>query len=140
MSQASPPRVVVNRQRLLERFLRYVRIETTADPASDSYPSSICQRDLSTILCEELREMTITDAELDENALVWGTVPATDGGTSPTVALVAHVDTSPEAPRARSGNAISVDSSHSTDSALSQKWSNRMCPGTSVSSWNPPLA
>jgi tripeptide aminopeptidase len=42
--------------------------------------------------------MTIEDGHQDEHALVWGTVPATDGGTSPTVALVAHLDTSPEAP------------------------------------------
>ncbi len=44
--------------------------------------------------------MSITDAIQDENALVWGTVPATDGGSSPTVALVAHLDTSPESPGA----------------------------------------
>ncbi len=42
--------------------------------------------------------MSVTDAHQDDNALVWGTVPATDGGQSPTIALVAHVDTSPEAP------------------------------------------
>ncbi|MEM8665925.1 MAG: peptidase T [Planctomycetota bacterium] len=91
-------RVVVNRQRLLDRFLRYVRIGTPADPGSETYPSSECQRELGNVLADELREMTITDAHQDENALVWGTVPATDGDTSPTVALVAHVDTSPESP------------------------------------------
>ncbi|MDG2220003.1 MAG: peptidase T [Rubripirellula sp.] len=91
-------RVSINRQRLLDRFLRYVRVGTSADPSSGTYPSSESQRELGKLLTEELRAMTIQDAHQDEHALVWGTVPATDGDTSPTVALVAHVDTSPEAP------------------------------------------
>lgn len=93
--------VHINRQRLLERFLRYVRVGTSADPANSAYPSSDGQRELGKLLCEELAALSITDAHQDEHALVWGTVPATDGGTSPTVALVAHVDTSPEAPGER---------------------------------------
>lgn len=103
MNQASPQnspraRVRINRQRLLDRFLRYVRVGTPADPSSNAYPSSESQRELGRLLASELQEMSIEDAHQDEHALVWGTVPATDGGASPTVALVAHVDTSPEAP------------------------------------------
>ncbi len=98
MTQANQHRVEINRKRLLDRFLRYVRVGTAANPNNDAYPSSPSQRELGQMLCEELAEMTIDDAHQDENALVWGTVPATDGGSSPTVALVAHVDTSPEAP------------------------------------------
>ncbi len=98
MTTAKEHRVEINRERLLDRFLRYVRVGTAADPGSDAYPSSPSQRDLGRMLCKELVEMTIADAHQDDNALVWGTVPATDGGSSPTVALVAHVDTSPEAP------------------------------------------
>lgn len=97
-AESESQRVQVNRQRLLDRFLRYVRIGTSADPHSDDYPSSETQRELSKVLADELREMTISDAEIDEHALVWGTVPATDDGSSPAVALVAHVDTSPESP------------------------------------------
>ncbi|MFG0261381.1 MAG: peptidase T [Novipirellula sp. JB048] len=97
------PPVTINASRLLERFLRYVRIDTAADLHSDRYPSTEKQRTLARLLAEELREMSISDAEMDVNALVWGTVPATDGaasgrGDSPVVALVAHMDTSPEAP------------------------------------------
>jgi tripeptide aminopeptidase len=95
---ALPKQVTINRQRLLDRFLRYVRCGTAANPKSPAYPSSESQRELGKLLTEELRAMTIQDAHQDENALVWGTVPATDGGASPAVALVAHVDTSPEAP------------------------------------------
>lgn len=95
---ADPVRITINRDRLLERFLRYVRVGTSADPHSGDYPSSASQRVLGEMLCQELQEMSVTDAHQDEHALVWGTVPASAGGTSPTVALVAHVDTSPEAP------------------------------------------
>jgi tripeptide aminopeptidase len=90
--------VVINRTRLLERFLRYVRVGTAANPRSDKYPSSPGQCELAGLLREELAAMTLDDVQLDEHALVWGTVPATDGGSSPTVALLAHLDTSPEAP------------------------------------------
>jgi tripeptide aminopeptidase len=53
------------------------------------------------MLCDELSRMGITDALVDEHSLVWGTIPATHGGQSPVVALVAHMDTSPEAPSHR---------------------------------------
>ncbi|MCL4155129.1 UNVERIFIED_CONTAM: hypothetical protein GTU68_020369, partial [Idotea baltica] len=84
--------------RLLERFLRYVRVGTSADPTSNTYPSSPEQADLNRILRDELLAMSVTDANQDENALTWGTIPATNGGGTPTVAVVAHVDTSPDAP------------------------------------------
>ncbi len=90
--------VMINRQRLLDRFLRYVRVGSAADPKVDCYPSSPGQRELGQILCQELAAMSVTDAHQDDNALVWGTVPATDPVPSPTVALLAHIDTSPESP------------------------------------------
>lgn len=89
----------INRARLLDRFLRYVQIETTADPASDTYPSSECQRELGRTLAEELRAMSAEGVYQDEHALVYAEVPSTIGKVdAPTVALVAHVDTSPDAP------------------------------------------
>ena len=90
--------VPINQQRLLDRFLRYVKVSTPADPHSSEYPSSECQRELGKLLLDELIAMSAVDAHQDENALVWGTVPATNGADQPTVALVAHMDTSPEAP------------------------------------------
>lgn len=90
--------VPINRQRLLDRFLRYVRVATTADPTADTYPSSSGQTELAELLRGELAAMSVDNVHVDENSLVWATVPATDGGTSPTVALLAHLDTSPEAP------------------------------------------
>ncbi|SMP44261.1 tripeptide aminopeptidase [Neorhodopirellula lusitana] len=83
--------------RLLERFLRYVRVETTANPEATSYPSSEGQRELAQILANELSAMGLDDVQLTEDALVIATIPATIEGDLPVVALVAHMDTSPDA-------------------------------------------
>jgi tripeptide aminopeptidase len=82
---------------VLERFLRYVRIDTQSDRDSEIYPSTARQLDLSRLLLDELRGLGL-EAELTENGYVLATLPAvgTEGG--PTVGLLAHVDTSPDAP------------------------------------------
>jgi tripeptide aminopeptidase len=84
----------------LERFLRYVRIDTQADPSSTTVPSSAKQLDLSRLLVRELHELGLADAELDEHGYVFATVPATIAGGVPTIALLAHVDVAPDAPAA----------------------------------------
>ncbi len=86
----------MNSSRLLERFLRYVRIDTTAGDSTATYPSSPGQLVLGKLLAEELRQMGASDVEQDAHGLVWGTVPATNGKAGPVVAFNAHVDTSPE--------------------------------------------
>src|SRR4051794_33892829 len=80
---------------LLDRFLRYIRVGTTADEKSTTYPSSPGQLVLGKMLAEELRALGIADAEQDAHGIVWGTVPGNVEG-APVVAFVAHVDTSPE--------------------------------------------
>ena len=77
--------------------------EHPPNPTTDAYPSSEGQRQLGRMLCDELAAMSVADAKQDENALVWGTVPASDGGGSPTVALVAHSTRHPRRPVIRSG-------------------------------------
>jgi tripeptide aminopeptidase len=76
---------------VLERFLRYVRIDSTSDQDADTYPSTAKQRDLGELLERELRELGLEDAELTEHGYVFATVPGTAG---PTVGLIAHMDTS----------------------------------------------
>jgi tripeptide aminopeptidase len=79
----------------LERFLRYVRIDTQAAYGSDTYPSTLKQLDLSRLLVEELHEIGLDDAELTEHGYVFATLPGT-AEDAPTVGLIAHVDTTPE--------------------------------------------
>jgi tripeptide aminopeptidase len=88
----------INRQRLLERFLRYVQIATPADPQSETYPSSSGQVVLGKLLVAELQRMGAADAHQDAHALVWANIPATVSHPCATVLLNAHLDTSPEAP------------------------------------------
>jgi tripeptide aminopeptidase len=94
---SSDNHLVINHSRLLERFLQYVRIDSTADPDSGTYPSSPGQWELGKLLVSQLDRMSLEDVHQDDNGLVWATIPATDGGGSATVALFAHLDTSPEA-------------------------------------------
>jgi tripeptide aminopeptidase len=81
----------------LERFLRYVRIDTQSARESDTYPSTLKQLELSRVLEGELRALGLEDVELTEHGYVLATLPGADG---PTVGLLAHVDTSPDAPGA----------------------------------------
>jgi len=82
----------------LERFLRYVRIDTQADPVSEAVPSTAKQLDLSRLLVAELQELGLEDAELDEQSYVLATLPASTDRDTPTIALFAHVDVAYDAP------------------------------------------
>jgi tripeptide aminopeptidase len=81
---------------LLERFLRYVRVDTQSKRDREQSPSTPGQLDLSRMLVEELREAGLDDAELDDNGYVMATLPGTANGDAPTIGLIAHVDTSPD--------------------------------------------
>ncbi|MGB3008384.1 MAG: tripeptide aminopeptidase PepT, partial [Chitinophagaceae bacterium] len=79
-----------------ERFLRYVQVDTQSDPQSVSFPSTEKQKDLSKILVQELLQMGITDAHLDEWGYVYATIPSTTDKKVPVVCFCAHVDTAPD--------------------------------------------
>ena len=81
---------------LLDRFLRYVRIDTQSDENSTASPSTAKQLELSRLLAEECRELGLDDVSLDEHGIVMATVPATVGHEAPMIVWNAHVDTSPE--------------------------------------------
>src|SRR3954469_17483590 len=81
---------------LLERFLRYVRIDTQSQRDRTQSPSTPGQLDLSRLLVTELKAIGLLDAALDANGYVTATLP----GGGPVVGLIAHVDTSPDAPGA----------------------------------------
>lgn len=79
-----------------ERFLRYVQIDTQSDPTSPTCPSTEKQKNLGKVLVEELLAMGITDAHMDENGYVYGTIPATTTKNVPVVCFCSHMDTSPD--------------------------------------------
>lgn len=77
------------------RFLKYVQIDTTADPASITFPSSLKQKDLSKVLLQELLELGL-EAEMDEWGYVFGTIPSNVAHEVPVVCFCSHVDTAPD--------------------------------------------
>lgn len=78
------------------RFVRYAQVDTQSDPTSDTQPTTAKQKDLSRILVEELKQIGISDAELDEHGYVYATIPATTGKDVPVLCFCAHVDTAPD--------------------------------------------
>ncbi|MDB5088361.1 MAG: pepT [Mucilaginibacter sp.] len=80
-----------------DRFLRYVIIDTQSDPASESIPSTEKQKDLGHILINELLEIGVTDAHLDEFGYIYATIPSnTDKESVPVICFCSHMDTAPD--------------------------------------------
>jgi tripeptide aminopeptidase len=81
---------------VVERFLRYVKIDTQSDPVSSSYPSTEKQKNLGKILVEELKEMGVKDAKLDRFGYVYATIPSNTKKKVPVICFCSHMDTSPD--------------------------------------------
>ncbi|RYX99435.1 MAG: peptidase T [Bradyrhizobiaceae bacterium] len=81
---------------VLERFLRYVVIDTQSDPASPTCPSTAKQKDLGALLARELRDLGLADAHLDALGYVYATIPATSDKSVPVICFCSHMDTSPD--------------------------------------------
>lgn len=79
-----------------ERFLRYARIDTQSDASSPTCPSTEKQKDLGGLLAQELRDLGLTDAHMDEHGYVYATVPATSDKAVPVICFCSHMDTSPD--------------------------------------------
>ena len=79
-----------------ERFLKYISVDTTSDPSSDTFPSTGSQLDFAALLVEEMKEMGLQDVSCDENGYVFGTLPATiTDYHGPVLGFIAHMDTAP---------------------------------------------
>ena len=85
-------------EKILDRFLRYVSIDTQSDENSESQPSAAKELDLLKLLCKELNDMGV-EATLDEYGYVMGTIPSNIDKKAPAIGFIAHVDTSPAASR-----------------------------------------
>lgn len=83
-------------EKILDRFLRYVTIDTQSDENSESQPSAAKELDLLKLLCKELNDMGV-EATLDEYGYVMGTLPSNIDKKVPAIGFIAHVDTSPDA-------------------------------------------
>ena len=83
-------------EKILDRFLRYVAIDTQSDENSESQPSAAKDLDLLKLLCKELNDMGV-EATLDEYGYVMGTLPSNIDKKVPAIGFIAHVDTSPDA-------------------------------------------
>ena len=83
-------------EKILDRFLRYVSIDTQSCETSESQPSTAKQLDLLRLLRDELLALGV-EASLDEYGYVMGTIPASEGVTAPKLGFIAHVDTAPDA-------------------------------------------
>ena len=81
---------------VLDRFLRYVQIDTQSDPASPTQPSTEKQKTLSRLLVSELQAIGFADAEMDSNGYVYATVPANTDKDVPVICFCSHVDTAPD--------------------------------------------
>ena len=83
-------------EQLIDRFLRYVSVDTQSNPESESQPSAAKELDLLKMLQDELEAMGV-EAELDEYGYVMATIPSNCGKDVPAVGFIAHVDTAPDA-------------------------------------------
>jgi tripeptide aminopeptidase len=81
---------------VIERFLRYVKIDTKSDPNSDTCPSTEKQFNLANELVKELKEIGLQDVSVDENGYVMATLPSNTDKEVPTIGFIAHMDTSPD--------------------------------------------
>lgn len=81
---------------VLEKFLRYIAVDTMSEPEKETIPSTEKQKDLAKMLAEELRSMGANEVKMDEHGYVYGTIPATCTDKKiPVLGFIAHMDTAP---------------------------------------------
>ncbi len=86
------------KQNLIDRFLRYVAVDTQSDPAGETTPSSAKQLVLAQMLADELRTIGVPEVSLDQHGYVMASIPSNSDKHVPAVGFIAHMDTSPEMP------------------------------------------
>ncbi len=86
----------MNKQKIIDRFIKYVTIDTESNPNNPNFPSTEKQWDLAHLLVKELQEIGLDDVSLDENCYIMATLPSNLTYEVPTIGFVAHIDTSPD--------------------------------------------
>ena len=87
---------MITKNDIINRFVKYVTIDTESDPNNAEFPSSKKQWDLAKVLEEELKAIGLQDVELDSNCYLMATLPSNIEKETPTVGFIAHIDTSPD--------------------------------------------
>lgn len=83
-------------QKIIDRFVKYVQVDTQSDPNNPAFPSTEKQWDLAHILVDELKEIGLQEVTLDENCYIMATLPSNVDFKVPTIGFIAHIDTSPD--------------------------------------------
>jgi len=86
------------KEKLINRFSKYLSFPTTSNDASETYPSTSEQLVLGDFLVEELKLLGLTEVEKDQNGYVTATLPANTDVTAPVIGFIAHIDTAPDMP------------------------------------------
>lgn len=87
---------MINKQRIIDRFIGYITIDTQSDPESQTTPSTEKQWVLARKLADELKEMGMTEVSIDDHAYVMATLPANVPHQVPVIGFISHFDTSPD--------------------------------------------
>ena len=87
---------MLDRNRIVDRFISYVKIDTESDPTSNTTPSTAKQWDLANKVAEELKNIGMSDVSIDENAYIMATLPSNVTHEVPTIGFISHFDTSPD--------------------------------------------
>ena len=83
-------------QKIIDRFVKYITVDTQSDPDNPAFPSTEKQWDLAHILVDELKEIGMQDVTLDDNCYIMATLPSNVDFKVPTIGFIAHIDTSPD--------------------------------------------
>ncbi len=86
----------LNKQQILDRFLKYVSIDTQSDDTSTTFPSTTKQFEMLNLLHDQLKAFGLADVSIDSNGYVMGTLPSNTSKKVPVIGFVSHVDTSPD--------------------------------------------
>lgn len=83
-------------QHIIDRFTKYITIDTQSDPENKAFPSTEKQWDLAKVLVEDLKQIGLKDVTLDDNCYIMATLPSNVDYKVPTIGFIAHIDTSPD--------------------------------------------
>ena len=86
----------MSKQHIIDRFLRYVKIDTQSDPSSNTTPSTEKQWNLAYMLAEELKEIGMKQVTIDDNGYIMATLPSNVEQAVPIIGFISHFDTSPD--------------------------------------------